>query len=429
VIVRAGAAVDVDTVFPASARFTHSRLTARHAGSPASASGQTLPIVVLFMLVMLLMCGAVIDLGNVYRVEQALQASADAAVAAGASSLPNTAAAETAARHVSSENGAQNAIPGVPDVTATVTTDCSYSPKFCNPANTVKVAETARVPTYFLGTIGIATIELNVEASACSPCGGLPLDVMIVLDRSGSMSGQKLQNAKDGIKAFLGSMDPAINRVGLVAFQPRTGTNSCATPSTNTYNSSAAHYLFVPLSDDYAAPAGTLRTSSPLVSAVNCVRAGGSTAYANALDAAQAELDANGREGWLPVIILLSDGAANDGPSYLPAASPYRTQPCAHSIHIAAASKAKGVLVYTIAYDLNGAGAQDCFMAPGAQVSATVTAGSSDTPESPAITANQALQQIASPGNYYAQPQPLELVGIFDEISADIARGHSRLTS
>jgi uncharacterized protein YegL len=428
VIVRAGAAVDVDTVFPASARFTHSRLTARHAGSPASASGQTLPIVVLFMLVMLLMCGAVIDLGNVYRVEQALQASADAAVAAGASSLPNTAAAETAARHVSSENGAQNAIPGVPDVTATVTTDCSYSPKFCNPANTVKVAETARAPTYFLGTIGIATIELNVEASACSPCGGLPLDVMIVLDRSGSMNGQKLQHAKDGIKAFLGSMDPAISRVGLVAFQPRPSTNNCSTPITNSYNSATAAYLFVPLSDDYVSSGGTLNTGSALVSAVNCIRAGGSTAYANALDAAQAELDAHGHYGWQPVIILLSDGAANDGPSFLPAASPYRTRPCAQSVAIAGASKSRDVLIYTIAYDLNGAGAQECFMAPGAQVSPTVSAGSSDTPESPTITANQTLQQIASPGRYYAQPEPLQLVGIFDEISADIARGHSRLT-
>jgi hypothetical protein len=67
-------------------------------------------------------------------------------------------------------------------------------------------------------------------------------------------------------------------------------------------------------------------------------------------------------------------------------------------------------------------------MAPGAQISKNKFAGSGDTIESPAITANQALQQIASPGNYYAQPQPSALVGIFNAISADIARGHSRLT-
>jgi len=395
---------------------------------PASSSGQTLPLVVAFMLVMLLMCGAVIDLGNAYRVRQALQASSDAAVAAGAAALPDTAAAQAAAHAKSSENGAQNTIPAVPNVATAVTTDCSYSPNFCNPANTVKVTQNANVPTYFLRIIGINTIKLTTKATACSPCGGLPLDVMIVLDRSGSMSGQKLQNAKDGIKAFLGSMDPAINAVGLVAFQPKTGSSNCTTPSGNTYNSTSSHYLFVPLSNDYASTMGNLNASSALVSAVNCVRAGGSTAYANALDAAQAELDANGHEGWQPVIILLSDGAANDGPSYLSATSPYRTRPCGQSINIAAASKAKKVIMYTIAYDMNGAGAEECYMAPGAQISKNKFAGSSDTFESPVITANQALQQIASPGNYYAQPQPSQLVGIFNAISADIARGHSRLT-
>ena len=46
-----------------------------------STSGQTLPLVVVFLLTLLLFCGAVIDIGNAYRVKQALQASADAAVA------------------------------------------------------------------------------------------------------------------------------------------------------------------------------------------------------------------------------------------------------------------------------------------------------------------------------------------------------------
>jgi Flp pilus assembly protein TadG len=399
----------------------------RHRLALRSQSGQTLPIFVAFMLVMLLMCGAVIDLGNAYRVRQALQASADAAVAAGAGSLPDVSAAQAASHAKSSENGAQNTIPGVPNITTTVTTDCSYSPNFCSPANTVKVSETANVKTYFLGVIGIKSIKLTVNSAACSPCGGLPLDVMIVLDRSGSMSGQKLQNAKDGIMAFLGSMDPAIQSVGLVAFEPKSTAGNCNYEFTNTYNSATAKYLFVPLSNDYASTMGNLNAGSNLVSSVNCLKAIGSTAYANAFDAAQAELDANGHQGWQPVIIMLSDGAANDGPSYLPATSTYRTQPCHTAINIAAASKAKKVIVYTIAYDLSGAGADPCYAAPGTKNGKKTVPDPSDVPEVPAIQANAALQQMASPGNYFAQPTPSALVGIFNAISADIARGHSRL--
>ena len=54
-------------------------------------SGQTLPLVAVFIIVLMITAGAVIDLGNAYRVHQQLQASADAAAAAGAGNLPVTA--------------------------------------------------------------------------------------------------------------------------------------------------------------------------------------------------------------------------------------------------------------------------------------------------------------------------------------------------
>ena len=37
------------------------------------------------------------------------------------------------------------------------------------------------------------------------------------------------------------------------------------------------------------------------------------------------------------------------------------------------------------------------------------------------------MQQIASPGNYYAQPQPAQLTTIFLAISADLAAGTARI--
>ena len=88
------------------------------------------------------------------------------------------------------------------------------------------------------------------------------------------------------------------------------------------------------------------------------VQAGGQTAYANALDAAKAELDAHGRPGVQKVIVILSDGAANTGPTYLPPSSPYRTQPCQTGVNVANQQKSDGVLLYSIAYDLDVSGAE-----------------------------------------------------------------------
>jgi hypothetical protein len=83
----------------------------------------------------------------------------------------------------------------------------------------------------------------------------------------------------------------------------------------------------LPLSNDYASN-GVLRTSSNLVSTLNCLSGGGYTAYANTLEAAQTELNSNGRPDVQDVIIFFSDGAANTGPSSYPANSPYRKEPC-----------------------------------------------------------------------------------------------------
>ena len=76
----------------------------------APASGQTLPLVVAFMFTILLFAGLVIDFGNAYRVQKALQASADAAAAAGAGQLtmvypPVSANATAAAQKYGSQSG------------------------------------------------------------------------------------------------------------------------------------------------------------------------------------------------------------------------------------------------------------------------------------------------------------------------------------
>ena len=393
-----------------------------------TSSGQTLPLVVVFLLTLLLFCGAVIDIGNAYRVKQALQASADAAVAAGAGNLPNTTAASAAAHNLSAENSGKNRIAGVPNVSANVTLDCSTSSNFCNPANTVHITESANVPTYFLRLVGINSITETVRAQACSPCGGLPLDVMIVLDRTGSMAGTKISNAKAGILAFLSGMDPTIDNVGLVVLPPATSlANACSTTDDTTYQDTTPAYLLVPLGNTYATSLGNLNNNSPLVSTVNCVHAVGGTAYTLALDSAYQELQANGRQGTQKVIVFLSDGAANYGPQYFSGSSPYLTNPCKSAVDNAATMKANRVLIYTIAYTTSTS--DICKVSPGGKIGTHIVTTSEydQYNESPQISAVGAMQAIASPNNYYSNPNATSLTGIFTAISADIMAGHSRI--
>ena len=182
------------------------------------------------------------------------------------------------------------------------------------------------------------------------------------------------------------------------------------------YNSTSAAYNIVGLSSDYSTNR-VLNTSSKLVSTINCQKGAGRTAYANALEAAQKELETNGRPDVKNVIIFLSDGAANIGPTYYSTNSPYRKQPCHQGVSSAAVIKSKGTLIYSIGYDLNAnnGGANKCESYTGAD-------------ESPAITAYSAIQQIASsPNAFFNKPSAGQLKTIFTDIAADLQRGTSAL--
>jgi len=396
------------------------------------------------MFTLLIFAGLVIDLGNAYRVQRALQASADAAAAGGAGELTlnypaNVGNATAAAVRYGSQSGGENPIPGVPgsDVTEHVGVDCEaqagYNCTLGQP-NTVTVDETARVPTYLLKLLGFDTITLKAHAQACSPCGGLPLDVMIVLDRTGSMrASSKLPQAKAGIMAFLSTMDPTVDNVGLAVLPPAPSSGTACNSVDSyfsgspggTYSLPGAAYTVVPLSNSYATTTGNLVGSSPLISTVNCVQAGGNTAYAEALDAAYKELQTDGRSDAQKAIIILSDGAANVGPSFLPGTSPYLTNPCGQGATSAGVAKAAGVLVYSIAYTANG---DDCYASPGAVVNGTPVQGFQRQLESPDPGAEKAIENIATdPSYFYDVPAPTSLTGIFQRIASDLAGGSARI--
>ena len=143
------------------------------------------------------------------------------------------------------------------------------------------------------------------------------------------------------------------------------------------------------------------------MSDINCMKAGGQTGYASAMEAADAELIKDGRTGVQKVMVVLSDGAANEGQAVqdttttvhrqtviTPDPDPHCMQPCQTAVNDATTYKGSAgsakVLVYTILYGDQSIGA-DC-----------QTYQQND--ESPAITSITAMQEMASPGNYYPDP-------------------------
>lgn len=406
---------------------------------PQQERGQVIVLVVAMLVVLLGFAALVIDVGYAYYAHRQLQASADAAALAGAQELPNQANAEAIARQYSSSAGSKNEHADIPNVATTVTTKCLSSIPGCDPVNAVVVLEQAPTKTFFAGLLGIDSFKITARSTACSPCGIQPLDIMLVLDRTGSMcldsnggndpACTDLRNAREGIRTFLQYLEPTTQWVGLAVLPPvPSGGNSCTAPAshttsaskTNAYRTTSA-YTIVPLSDDYS-DNRVLNPSSNLVATINCQQANGWTGYASALEAAQRELEVNGRADVKDVIVFLSDGAANIGPSDLPLTNPYRRRPCSQGVASAATIKSKGTRVYSIGYDLDALGG-------GANVCQYQNAnGATPSPlESPAITAYQALQQIASPGGFYNKPTPGQLKTIFTEIASDLARGTSAL--
>jgi Flp pilus assembly protein TadG len=388
--------------------------------------GQAIVIAVFFMIVLLGFCALTLDVGHAYLIKRHLQAAADAAALAGAQALPDV----TQASALASAYGPTGAnVPGDGRaVQMAFSTKCLASVPGCSPANAVVVRATAEVPMVFGGLFGVSNFTVHATATACSPCSEKPLDVMLVLDRTGSMCTDSngnpdpactdLNNAREGMKTFLELLDPSIDHVGLAVLPPPTSiATRCAKPPDSTsYDSTASPYVIVPLASDYIVN-GQLNTSSNLVSTIDCVQANGWTAYANALEAAQAELVADGRPGVTKVIIFLSDGAANTGPLYYPATSPYLTQPCHQGIASAQAITAAGTTVFSIGYDVEHDRCQGETKATQARA-----------PEQPAITAAEALPQIASsPSDFYDKPSPGQLNTIFTSIASDILQGTSRL--
>ena len=428
--------------------------------------GQILPLVAVALVALLGIGAFAIDVGFAYYAKRQLQAATDAAALAGAQDLPVAATATATAASYAAANTPPNlsfsfSYEAKCTRTAIIATGCNPT---VNP-NALVVTGTARTNTWFAGMFGIDHFDVSTHANACSPCSATPVDVVIAIDRTGSMCSPTdaqgnctdLNNAKDGVRTMLGILNPPYAEIGMVAFPPvqLAAAGACATPFNSSgssgfdgYDAPNRGYVTDTISGDYKTTSGTLDVNSGLYRhttpgrSSTCIQAGGSTSYSEALRQAQAELQANGRPDVPDYIVFLTDGEANMGSVYGPnTAYPQNNtddqQPCHTAINVANTYKSQGTTIYSIGYALGSnvactAGAFRMRNAQNQWIPCTLpTAGcyhyQGRTAEYPTITSYQTLSQIASPGNFYNQPAPGDLDAIFAAVATDIGSGSSRL--
>jgi hypothetical protein len=200
----------------------------------ADESGQILTITGIAMVLMLCCVGLVVDVGHAMLVQRQLQAGVDAAALAGVQHLPDVPMSESVAVQYSATPGSKNAVNTVNNAVTVAKASCLNGVPGCSRrdggVNGITVSSTSNVPTWFGKIIGINKISVSAKATACSPCSVKPLDIMIVLDRTGSMcqinggtadpTCADLQNAKEGVRTFVQMLDPTLDKVGLALFPP-----------------------------------------------------------------------------------------------------------------------------------------------------------------------------------------------------------------
>lgn len=150
-------------------------------------------------------------------------------------------------------------------------------------------------------------VTLGADASASTTTSRQPSDVLVVLDVSGSMSGQKLDYAKQALHQLIDRLD-GDDRLGLVAY------------------ASDAQLLF-PL-----APASE-RARAQLHGIVAGLNTLGGTNMSAGLDLGIAELAQRHEHSRSARVLLLSDGQANEGDSSLPGLQA-RARGLVHAEHV-----------------------------------------------------------------------------------------------
>ena len=446
--------------------------------------GQVIVIFAVFLVVLLGFAALVVDLGVLRNDRQTLANTMDAGALAGGTLMPvdGSVAGEAAAANSLIVNTVQANFPGLPSSAYTISYRCligvdtSTPPKpyisrdipiVCDPSkslgrapvegdflgagptrympcdpsrgdrcNLVYLEGVATTPFSFGRVLGVDRGSTGVVTSAAcnGPCGEAPtspVDVVMVVDRTSSMSGTDTTNAKAAANSIVPLYDPSVQWLSLGTLGPSMVGGSCAAdpaPAIGNANAPADLRRWIPVG--LSGAGSTFSTTFAKVTAgINCyTNSSTGTDLADPVTMAVYELTHNGRPGVRKGIILETDGQPNaavgSGPNYCALASAAAT---------AAKSVSPPIEIFTIGFGLDAASGGDpaCPDTSGAWAGKTATALLASMSTGPTLgTTTCSAAENSDDDHFYCIGKTgasTDLTGIFKAAASQLAKGHARL--
>lgn len=225
-----------------------------------------------------------------------------------------------------------------------------------NSCNVIVVAGGVTTQYKFGPAIGVNSGNTGVvQSAACAgPCGGpptSPVDVVLVIDRTSSMSGTDTVNAKAAANSIVPIYNPAQQWLGLGALGPSKSGQPCvAFPDSpiGTANAPADLRRWIPIGLSGTGAAFS-QTYTGITNAINCyTNSSTGTDLSDPVTMAAYELAQSGRAGVTKGIILETDGQPNAAVGSVSSA-----QYCLAASNAATAAKNAGIKLYTIGFGLD----------------------------------------------------------------------------
>lgn len=394
-------------------------MSVRLALARAREDNGAIAVVVAGMLIILLVVTALaVDVGRLYYERQKLKNTLDASAQAGAYELPsNVVTARAKALEFATANDSRSnptvtfsCVVGSTGLTKQVPSNAVGSTCYPGPApydvatypglkcsttvcsipcprtgvtsgyscNAITVRENRPVPFYFAPIIGL--MQGNTGSIVSSNCKGAcgtpptnPMDVVVVADRTGSMSTTDRNAMVSAIKGMLQMMTPVVQYVGFGTIG-KSKSATCLTTGATSVTQTGSTWIPVNFNNTYvtmgsSAPPYALNTSSNLVAGLNCLAASSTgTWLASPLKSAARfllGLDSNNL-GSLPArsgtvrkaIIFETDGEPNEtalaGSTDLNTAGDIGNAngdvACSNLLSLANQAKAQGIMVISVAF-------------------------------------------------------------------------------